>query len=141
MSAFIAWFIAQFTKIIISLIKEKRLNFRLIIASGGMPSSHTSASCALTTSLAYANSFDSPYFAIAAVFTLIVMYDATGVRRAAGEQAKILNRIMDDLMNKRSIEAGERLKELIGHTPFQVIMGALLGIAVGILYPFIVSVL
>ena len=102
MSAFIAWFIAQFTKIIISLVKEKRLNFRLITASGGMPSSHTSASCALTTSLAYVYSFDSPYFAIAAVFTLIVMYDATGVRRGAGEQAKILNRIMDDLINKRS---------------------------------------
>jgi acid phosphatase family membrane protein YuiD len=137
MSAFIAWFIAQFTKIIISLIKEKRLNFRLITASGGMPSSHTSASCALTASLAYVYSFNSPYFAIAAVFTFIVMYDATGVRRAAGEQAKILNRIMDDLINKRSFEAGERLKELIGHTPFQVIMGALLGIAVGILYPLI----
>lgn len=138
MSAFIAWLIAQLTKIVISLIKEKRLNFRLITASGGMPSSHTSSSCALTTSIAYVYSFTSPLFAIAAVFTLIVMYDATGVRRAAGEQAKILNRIMDDLMNKRSIEAGERLKELIGHTPFQVIMGALLGIAVGILYPLIV---
>ncbi len=137
-SAVIAWFIAQLIKIIISFIKEHRLNFRLLIASGGMPSSHTASVCALSASIAYVYSFNSPFFAISAVFALIVMYDASGVRRATGEQAKILNKIMDDLMNKRSVMFGEHLKELIGHTPLQVLIGAILGITVGVLYPYLV---
>jgi acid phosphatase family membrane protein YuiD len=137
-SAAIAWFLAQLIKIIICFIKERRLNFRLLVASGGMPSSHTSSVCALTTSIAYVHSFDSPLFAISAVFALIVMYDASGVRRAAGEQAKILNRIMDDLKNKREFDPFVPLKELVGHTPIQVFAGAFLGIAIGILYPLLV---
>lgn len=126
-----SWFIAQLLKIIIVLIIDKKLDFSRLVGSGGMPSSHSSLVCTLTTSIGFANGFTSDIFCLATVFSLIIMYDASGVRRAAGEQAKILNQMLED--NK--IEH-QKLKELLGHTPKQVFAGAILGILISVLIHF-----
>lgn len=125
--AFIAWFIAQLLKVLITLFTEKRFDFTRFVGSGGMPSSHSSFSMALTTAIGKMYGWSSPIFAMALSFSLIVMYDAAGVRRAAGKQAEILNKIVHDRRYDKKITE-ERLKELIGHTPKEVIMGALLGV-------------
>lgn len=124
-----ACFLAQFIKIFTG--KEKMIEFSRILMSGGMPSSHSSFVTCLSTLVGMKNGFDSVEFAVCTVFALIVMYDASGVRRAVGKQAAILNRIVEDLQHKKHIEH-ETLKELVGHTPKEVIVGALLGIIVAI---------
>ena len=123
-----ACFLAQFIKIFTG--KEKAIDFSRIFMSGGMPSSHSSFVTSLSTVVGIDKGFDSIEFAICTVFALIVMYDASGVRRAVGKQAAILNKIVEDLQNRKHIEH-ETLKELIGHTPKEVILGAILGILVG----------
>lgn len=135
LAACAAWFTAQFIKIIINLIEEKRIDFRLIMSSGGMPSSHSATVCALCVMILRLCSASSVEFAIAVVFAFIVMYDAAGVRRAAGEQAKVLNKIVEDLAKGKTEYMEKNLKELIGHTPFQVIVGALLGVVIGTAFP------
>ena len=127
----VAWAIAQILKIIVVLVREHRWDWRHILSSGGMPSSHSAFVCACASSVAYLYGWSSPLFAIAAVLAIVVMYDASNVRRAAGEQAKILNYIMDHWNQMKPAMFGKELKELLGHTPLQVLMGALLGIAVG----------
>ena len=127
----VAWAIAQILKIIVVLVREHRWDWRHILSSGGMPSSHSAFVCACAASVAYLYGWSSPLFAIAAVLAIVVMYDASNVRRAAGEQAKILNYIMDHWNQMKPAMFGKELKELLGHTPLQVLMGALLGIAVG----------
>ena len=127
--AFIAWLIAQVAKVILTLIIEKELNLYRLVGSGGMPSSHSSFVMGLTTSLGLEFGWESPYFAMALVFSLVVMYDASGVRRAVGKQAIILNTMIADVYKHRHIEQ-EKLKELVGHTPYEVIVGAILGIVV-----------
>ena len=117
-----ACFLAQFIKVFTG--SEKRVDFSRIFMSGGMPS--------LSTLVGIYKGFDSIEFAICIVFALIVMYDASGVRRAVGKQAAILNKIVEDLQNKKHIEH-ETLKELVGHTPKEVIFGAILGIVVGVI--------
>ena len=133
--ALISYFSAQIIKIIIKLIQERRLDFGLMFASGGMPSSHASTVASLTFSALRLDGPGSPYFAISFVLASIVVYDATGVRRAAGEHAKILNRILKDMFSDDPVLAEASLKELIGHTPFQVAMGALLGIVIPFVLP------
>ncbi|MCC3867276.1 divergent PAP2 family protein [Terrisporobacter mayombei] len=123
-----ACFLAQFIKIFTG--KERVVEFSRIFMSGGMPSSHSSFVTSLSTVMGIQKGFDSAEFVICVVFALIVMYDASGVRRAVGKQAAILNKIVEDLQNKKHIEH-ETLKELIGHTPKEVILGAILGIVVG----------
>lgn len=123
----IVWFIAQLLKIIITLIWEKRLDFSLLTSMGGMPSSHSATVCALATTLGKVEGFDSPVFAMSLFFAFIVMYDAAGVRRTVGDQSVMLNRIIDELF-KDNPEFEKRLKELIGHSRFQIIIGAMLGI-------------
>ncbi len=135
LAALVAWFTAQFIKIIINLVQEKRLDFGLIMSSGGMPSSHSSTVSALCVMIWRICSPASIEFAIAVVFAFIVMYDAAGVRRAAGEQAKVLNKIVEDLANRKTEYMEKNLKELIGHTPFQVIVGSALGILIGCVFP------
>ena len=125
-----ACFLAQFIKIFTG--KEKLVDFSRIFMSGGMPSSHSSFVTSLSTLVGIKQGFDSVEFAMCAVFALIVMYDASGVRRAVGKQAAILNKIVEDLNNKKHIEH-ETLKELVGHTPKEVIFGAILGIIVGVI--------
>ncbi len=133
MIAIIAWFIAQVFKVFLTLFLEKNLDFTRFVGSGGMPSSHSSFSMALTTAIGKLYGWSSPIFAVSLSFSLIVMYDAAGVRRAAGEQARILNKMIYDLQTHKKITE-ERLKELIGHTPKQVIAGALLGIIIANLF-------
>lgn len=127
--AFIAWLIAQVAKVVLTLIIEKELNLYRLVGSGGMPSSHSSFVMGLTTSLGLEFGWESPHFAMALVFSLVVMYDASGVRRAVGKQAIILNTMIADVYKHRHIEQ-EKLKELVGHTPYEVIVGAILGIVV-----------
>jgi len=132
----ISYFGAQIIKILIKLIQEKKLDIGLIFSSGGMPSSHASTVASLCISAARIYGTGSPYFAITFVLASIVMYDATGVRRATGEHAKILNRILSDMTSGDPALTESSLKELIGHTPFQVVVGAVMGI----LIPFIVPI-
>lgn len=122
-----AWVIAQLTKTVIVAVKEKRVNFHRLVGTGGMPSSHTTFVTALATGVGLTEGFDTSIFALAAAFALVVMYDAAGVRRAAGKQAKVLNRIVNDIYKKDFHP--ERLRELLGHTPFEVLVGAVFGIA------------
>lgn len=125
-----ACFLAQFIKIFTG--KEKRIQFSRIFTSGGMPSSHSSFVTSLGVLVGIERGFDSIDFAIVTVFALIIMYDASGVRRAVGKQATILNQILDDIHHKKHIEQ-QKLKELIGHTPKEVWFGALLGIATALI--------
>ncbi len=127
------WATAQGLKVIFGFISERRFNFRWFIGTGGMPSSHAAGSTALATSCGFAYGFDSVIFALAAVFAMVTMFDAQGVRRSTGIQATILNRILDDIYWKGKIEAN-RLKELIGHTPIQVFVGFVLGIFLSIFF-------
>lgn len=126
------WAIAQCLKVVLGALWEKRFNFRWLIGTGGMPSSHAAGAAALATACGLGYGFDSAVFALAAVFAMVTMFDAQGVRRATGQQAEILNKIMDDIYWKGKIEA-DRLKELIGHTPIQVFVGAVLGLILAVL--------
>jgi acid phosphatase family membrane protein YuiD len=131
--ALVSMLLAQILKIFFYYLRFKKLNFRVFVQSSGMPSSHTAMVMALSTSVGITEGWDSVAFAIAMVFSLIVMYDAAGVRRAAGKQAKVLNVMMEDFFTKKKIEE-YRLKELLGHTPLEVIFGALLGMTVAFMY-------
>lgn len=126
------WAIAQGIKVVLGVIREKRFNFKWFIGTGGMPSSHAAGAAALATSCGLQEGFGSAYFALATVFALVTMFDAQGVRRSAGQQAAILNQIMDDMYWKGKIET-DRLMELIGHTPLQVIAGAALGLTLAVI--------
>ena len=132
MAALLSWFIAQLIKVILVLINERRFNFKKFIEAGGMPSSHTSLVVALTTAAAKAHGVESSIFAISTVFSLVVMYDAAGVRRAAGKQAAALNKLIKEFYSEKP-RVDERLKELLGHTPVEVFAGALLGLVIGLL--------
>lgn len=124
-----AWAVAQLLKMIFGLLREGRLDLGFFVRSGGMPSSHTALVCALATSAAITQGLNSIAFAITAILAMVVMYDAAGVRQAVSRQSVILNRIMRELIDKRPRDEVEHdLRELIGHTPFQVIAGAVLGI-------------
>ena len=132
MTTLISWVVAQTLKVIFGVIKQKRFDFRWFVGTGGMPSTHAAGVSCLATAVGLECGFDSAYFAIALVFTLVVMFDAQGVRRATGRQAGILNKIMDDIYWQGRIQENQ-LRELIGHTPVEVIVGALLGITIAIL--------
>ncbi len=126
-----AWLIAQMIKVFIGLIKKRRIDLRYFTSSGGMPSAHSATVCALATSVALVQGIDSVSFGISAILALIVMYDAAGLRRWVGKQSVVLNRIVEEIRFRRPVAELERdLRELVGHTPFQVIVGALLGIVV-----------
>lgn len=129
----ISWLVAQLIKMLASLIRDRRLDFRYLVSSGGMPSAHSAVVSALAMAIGRRAGFESPIFALAVWFAAIVMYDAAGVRRAVGAQAGILNRMLDDLVVSHNFNE-KRLVELIGHTPVQVIAGAALGIAVGLVW-------
>ena len=133
LSAVIGWAVAQSIKVTIGVIKKKRFDFRWFVGAGGMPSSHASGVVAMATSVGFKFGFDSSIFAIVLVFTMIIMFDAQGFRRAAGKQAEVLNRIMEDIQYKRKV-GEDRLIELLGHTPFEVLAGALVGVLVSIFF-------
>ena len=132
-----SWAMAQFIKILIELKKTKKINTALIVSSGGMPSSHSSFVTAMTTSIGLKEGFNSSLFALSAVFSLVVMYDAAGVRRAAGHQAAAINMLFKSFEDQ-GVKLDKKLKELLGHTPVEVAAGAILGVLVAIAVKYIV---
>lgn len=126
----LAWFIAQTAKVLGVIIKERRLDFTRFVGSGGMPSSHSAFIVSLAAVVGKDYGWNSSIFGVSVAVALIVMYDAAGVRRAAGKQAKVLNKIIFSSTDKHQFD--ERLKELIGHTPFEVLIGAVLGVVLGL---------
>lgn len=120
--------VAQILKFFVHLIWKRKIDLRLFTTTGGMPSSHSAGVIGLSTTVGLICGFSSIEFAMAFGYALVVMYDAAGVRRAAGKQAACLNKIIMDIYKQELKEAGGRLKELLGHTPMQVIMGALFGV-------------
>ena len=129
---FFVWFGIQLFKFIYDLVKSKKFNFKRLMQAGGMPSSHSGVVISLTTMIGKNVEINSPLFAVALIFSFIVMYDAAGVRRAAGKQAKLLNKIVET-PGLTSLQVSERLVEVLGHTPVQVIVGAAIGVIVGLL--------
>lgn len=152
--AFLAWFAAQVLKTLFAYIPSKKINWERMVGSGGMPSSHSSFVCAIAVATAKKVGYASPEFALALGFAAVVMYDAMGVRRAAGEQAKVLNKMVidfsdmfamlkeefdalarGDAFEPREGEDQKRLKEFLGHTPLEVLCGAILGILIAVIIP------
>jgi hypothetical protein len=130
-----AWAAAQLLKVLFSLVREKRLDLRYFVVSGGMPSAHSAMVCALATTVAMIQGLSSVAFAITAIVAMLIMYDAAGVRQAVSRQSIILNRIVKEFRVRRPRGEVERdLREFIGHTPFQVIAGATLGILIAWLW-------
>jgi len=123
----VSWFLAQVIKVVIYRFGEERWNLWHFFEAGGMPSAHSAAVSSLTLSVALIMGWDNPLFTVCLVFALIVMYDATGVRRAAGKQAEILNKIIDDIYSTGRVKV-EKLKEILGHDVIEVIAGASLAI-------------
>jgi acid phosphatase family membrane protein YuiD len=133
--AFIGWFGAQFIKCVSFVIRNRRFNFAVLMSSGGMPSSHSATVCAMVCATGKVSGPDSVLFALSFVLAFIVMYDAAGVRRAAGEQARVLNQIVHDISTGETRYLDKNLKELIGHTPLQVLIGAIFGIVIPFFIP------
>lgn len=129
--AIIAWMIAQSTKVVWTLIKERRFDAERIMGSGGMPSAHSASVVASTFAIGQIMGYDNPVFGLAAIFSFIVMYDAANVRMAAGKQAKVINRIIKEI-GEHKFHLDRELKELLGHTYLEVIVGMILGIAVAL---------
>lgn len=128
--ALIACLVAQLLKLLVELTKDRKFNLRTLVTTGGMPSAHSALVTALAAGVGQTMGWGSPDFAIATIFAVIVMYDAAGVRQAAGKQARILNQIIDELFQEGKEFNEDRLKELLGHTPFQVIVGSILGVLI-----------
>jgi acid phosphatase family membrane protein YuiD len=133
--ALLAMLTAQGFKFLRSLVRRRRPDFTRLIGTGGMPSAHSASVTALSVGVGIGEGWGSPIFAVAAFFSVITMYDATGIRRAAGRQARMLNRLVEDLRAHHTIDP-ERLAELLGHTPLEVLVGALYGAVLAfLLYP------
>ncbi|MCI8616724.1 MAG: divergent PAP2 family protein [Clostridia bacterium] len=126
------WFFIQSYKVIYDLITTKKFNFKRIIGAGGMPSSHSAIVTSITALIGKYEGVDTPIFALSLIVALVVMYDACGVRRAAGKQAALLNKIVDT-PGLTTVQVSEKLVEVLGHTPVQVFGGALIGIIVGVI--------
>lgn len=129
----LTWFFIQLFKLIYDLVTTKQFNFKRILGAGGMPSSHSAVVVSLATMIGKDIGVDSPLFAMSLLFAFIVMYDAAGVRRAAGKQARLLNKIVQT-PGLSGLQVQERLVEVLGHTPMQVVVGAIIGIIVGLIF-------
>ncbi len=129
---FLLWFGIQFFKLIYDIVTTKKFNFKRIMGAGGMPSSHSAVVSGLATLIGKYEGIKSPVFAVALIMASVVMYDACGVRRAAGKQAKLLNKLIET-PGLSGVEVSERLVEVLGHTPVQVIVGALIGFLTGLI--------
>lgn len=129
----IVWACIQVFKVISELIVTKKFNFKRLMGAGGMPSSHSAVVTCLATLIGKEYGFDTGIFAMSAIFAVVVMYDAAGVRRAAGKQASLLNKIIQT-PGLTSVEFQEKLVEVLGHTPLQVFVGAIIGIVVGAIF-------
>ena len=129
----LAWIFSCLLKGFLVWVQDKKLDMTRFMGPGGMPSSHSTIVTSLATCIGIKMGFDSPVFVVCCAFALVVMYDASGVRRAAGQQAKMINMIIDAWEESDPLEKQIRLKELLGHTPLEVWAGALLGIAIAVL--------
>lgn len=129
--AFSGWLAAQSTKVVIGIVRERKFNFKWFAGSGGFPSSHSAGVTALATSVGLYEGVGTALFVVTLMFTIVVILDAQGVRRSTGQQATILNKIMEDLYWKGHIQEN-RLKELIGHTPVQTLAGIIIGLIVAL---------
>ena len=129
---FFLWFGIQLFKLIYDLVTTKKFNFKRIMGAGGMPSSHSAVVAWIATLIGKYQGVDTPIFALAFIFAFVVMYDACGVRRAAGKQAKLLNKLIET-PGLTGVQVSEKLVEVLGHTPVQVIVGALIGVGVGLI--------
>ena len=129
---FFLWFAIQTFKVIYDLVTTKKFNFKRIMGAGGMPSSHSAIVTGLATLIGKYEGVETPIFALALIVAFVVMYDACGVRRAAGKQAALLNKIVET-PGLSGVQVSERLVEVLGHTPTQVIVGALIGVIVGLI--------
>ena len=129
---FTAWFCAQGLKMLLHFLLTRKLDLSRMFGLGGMPSSHAAFLCAVSMAIGFQEGFSSAVFALSVCMASVVMTDAAGVRRAAGKQAAVLNRIIDDMIHEGKGIDEQKLKELIGHTPVQVFAGALLGVIVGV---------
>ncbi len=127
------WFCIQVFKVIWDLVATHKFNFKRILGAGGMPSSHSAVVTSIATMIGKTQGIDSPIFALAMFFAFVVMYDAAGVRRAAGKQAKLLNKLVET-PGLSNIQVQEKLVEVLGHTPMQVIVGAAIGVTVGLIF-------
>ena len=130
---FATWFFIQLFKLIYDLVTTKKFNFKRILGAGGMPSSHSAVVVALCTMIGKSYGVNSAIFGLSVVFAFVVMYDAAGVRRAAGKQAKLLNKIVQT-PGLSNVEVTEKLQEVLGHTPTQVFVGAFIGLIVGLIF-------
>ena len=131
--ALLAWFLAQLIKVILDLVVMRRFDVKRFVSSGGMPSSHSALVVAAATAIGRLYGFDGPAFALAAVMSAVVMYDACNVRRSAGDTARLVNQLLEHVEKLTAEDFADDLKIIMGHTPFQVLMGALLGIGIGLL--------
>ena len=131
-TAMLCWLSAQVIKVIFYAVRNRHFSFERLVGAGGMPSSHSATVCGLAVAVGRTCGLASPMFAIAMIVAAVVMYDAAGVRRAAGEQAKVLNRL---ILEQDWSQAQKNLKEFLGHTPLEVLAGAILGIALAFLVP------
>ena len=129
---FLLWFGIQLFKVIYDLVTTKKFNFKRIMGAGGMPSSHSAVVAGLATLIGKYQGVDTPIFALSLILAFVVMYDACGVRRAAGKQAKLLNKLIET-PGLTGVEVSERLVEVLGHTPVQVVAGAAIGVIVGLI--------
>ena len=129
----LAWGLAQFSKLLIGLLRERQLQIRYLTTAGGMPSSHSALVTALATRIGMEFGVNSGLFALSAVFAGVVLYDAAGVRRAVSHQARILNRMLEEVIEYQRFSE-KRLLELIGHTPIEVFVGLLLGLVTAVSY-------
>lgn len=129
---FLLWFCIQLFKVIWDLVTTKQFNFKRIMGAGGMPSSHSAVVTSIATLIGKYEGITSPLFALAVVFSFVVMYDAAGIRRAAGKQARLLNKIVNT-PGLTNLQVQEKLVEVLGHTPMQVIVGAAIGVIAGLI--------
>ncbi len=131
--ALVAWFLAQVIKVILDLILTRKFDWHRFVSSGGMPSSHSAFVMACTTAVARTEGLGSPLFGVCVVMAAVVMYDACNVRRSAGDTAKLVNQLLRHVEKLTAEDFADDLKIIMGHTPLQVLIGALLGVAVGML--------
>lgn len=136
-----SWVIAQSIKVIMAFIQKKQLDIRYFVISGGMPSSHSAFVAALATAVAIIDGFGSVTFGISTILALVVMYDAAGIRQSVGQQAAVLNRILREIGTRRPMKVlGQEFRELVGHTPFEVIVGGVLGVGTALVWTAITGV-
>lgn len=129
----LAWFLAQLIKVLLEAVLARRLNLRLFVSSGGMPSSHSALVVACTAAIGKLEGIQGGVFALSVIVASVVMYDACNVRRSAGDTARLVNKLLEHMEQLTAEEFADRLREVMGHTPLQVLVGALLGFGVGLL--------